>query len=168
MAGEPWVFGWRQRGGGGAHEHQIHRLLAVSSRWFVGVHERPAREHECEQRLAPEQPAGLRAQAHQQRMPAMPTARGSLGGAVVIKGELLIVAGGEEPTGVLGAVEGYSISDEEWSALPDLPTARHGAGVARLGTSVYVIGGATQPGHSASTPEVEALSFTAGESGGNK
>ncbi len=103
-----------------------------------------------------------------EQLPPMPTARGSLGGAAVIKGELLVVAGGEEPTGVLGAVEGYSISDEEWAALPDLPTARHGAGVARLGTSVYVIGGATQPGHSASTSEVEALGFTVGESGGNK
>jgi non-specific serine/threonine protein kinase len=95
-----------------------------------------------------------------EQLPPMPTARGSLGGAAVIKDDGLIVVGGEEPTTVLGTVEVFDISEQAWSPAPELPTARHGAGIARIGTTVFVIGGATQPGHSASSNAVEALEFS--------
>ncbi len=95
-----------------------------------------------------------------EQLPPMPTARGSIGGAAIIKDDALVIVGGEEPTGALGTTEVYSISNEEWSSAPDLPTPRHGAGITRVGTTVYVIGGATQAGHSASTAAVEALEFS--------
>lgn len=97
-----------------------------------------------------------------EELPAMPTARGSLGGAAVIKRDQLVVVGGEEPTGVLATVEAFDISEERWSSLPDIPTPRHGAAVVGVGKSVYVIGGATGAGHSASTKAAEAFDFSVG------
>jgi actin-like ATPase involved in cell morphogenesis len=102
-----------------------------------------------------------------EQLPPMPTARGSLGGAAMIKGELLVVVGGEVVEGALATVEGYSITDEEWGPLPDMPTPRHGPSVTSVGPRVYVFGGATQAGHSASTDLVDVLTFTVEKSGGN-
>ena len=40
----------------------------------------------------------------------------------------------------------YRIAEKRWVRLADLPTPRHGVGVAALGGRVYVIGGGPEPG----------------------
>jgi len=52
----------------------------------------------------------------------------------------------EAPSGTLRAVYAYDVPGRRWRRLPDLPTPRHGLGVAALGGVVYVIGGGPQPG----------------------
>jgi hypothetical protein len=54
--------------------------------------------------------------------------------------------GGEEPAGTIREVLAYRVADRRWVPLDDLPTPRHGVGVAALGGRVYVIGGGPQPG----------------------
>jgi len=43
-------------------------------------------------------------------------------------------------------VYAYDVVRHRWRRLTDLPTPRHGLGVAALGGVVYVIGGGPQPG----------------------
>jgi hypothetical protein len=40
----------------------------------------------------------------------------------------------------------FDTRTRRWSALPDLPTPRHGLGVVSFGGTVYVIGGGPEPG----------------------
>jgi hypothetical protein len=43
--------------------------------------------------------------------------------------------------------------------LPSLAAARHGMAVTAIGNTLYAIDGASQPGHNASTPTVQTLTF---------
>jgi N-acetylneuraminic acid mutarotase len=85
----------------------------------------------------------------------MPEASGSVGAAYA--GGRLVAVGGEGTTTVSDAVQGYDIQKRRWSQLPALPTARHGVSVTALEDTIYAIGGATVPGHLASTKEAEVL-----------
>ena len=76
-----------------------------------------------------------------ERLPAMPTARGGQGAAVV--GGRLVVAGGEDPSGVYRQVEAYDLAAQEWATLPPLPTPRHGLAVERAGDRLLVLVGGT-------------------------
>lgn len=91
------------------------------------------------------------------KLVGMPTPRGSYG-ATFIDGRI-VVAGGEEPTRVLGVVEMYDIADGKWSTLPALPTPRHAEVVATVGNTVYCLGGANRPTHEGPISTVEALDF---------
>ena len=84
-----------------------------------------------------------------ERLPAMPTARGGQGAA--LGGGRLVVAGGEDPTGVYPQVEAYEIATQQWAALPPLPTPRHGLAVERAGDQVLVLVGGTAFGVAPST-----------------
>jgi hypothetical protein len=57
-----------------------------------------------------------------------------------------VSVGGEEPGGTIAEVLAYRIAEKRWVRLADLPTPRHGVGVAALGGRVYVIGGGPEPG----------------------
>jgi non-specific serine/threonine protein kinase len=80
-----------------------------------------------------------------ERLPAMPTARGGQG-ATLAAGNRLVVAGGEDPTGVYAEVEAYDVAAQRWSALPPLPTPRHGLAVERLGNQILALAGGTAYG----------------------
>ena len=77
-----------------------------------------------------------------ERLPAMPTARGGQGAALA-PGNRLVVAGGEDPTGVYAEVEAYDIAAQQWSNLPPMPTPRHGLAVERIGNQVLALVGGT-------------------------
>jgi N-acetylneuraminic acid mutarotase len=79
-----------------------------------------------------------------ERLPAMPTARGGQG-ATLAAGRL-VVAGGEDPSGVYDEVEAYDVAAQRWSALPPLPTPRHGLAVERVGNQVLALVGGTAYG----------------------
>jgi hypothetical protein len=64
--------------------------------------------------------------------------------------------GGEEPDGTIAEVYAYRIAGRRWVRLADLPTPRHGVGVAALGGRVYVIAGGPEPGLTVSSAN-EAL-----------
>lgn len=59
---------------------------------------------------------------------------------------MIVSVAGEEPLGTIGSVFGYSLATKRWRRLADLPTPRHGVGVAAIAGRVYVIGGGTEPG----------------------
>jgi N-acetylneuraminic acid mutarotase len=86
----------------------------------------------------------------QERAP-MPTARGGIGSGVV--GGTIVVVGGEgnagAPGGIFPQAEQYDPADDEWRALPDMRTPRHGMGAAAVGNSLYVPGGADIAGFGA-------------------
>ena len=90
-----------------------------------------------------------------ERLPAMPTARGGQGAAMV--GGRLVVAGGEDPRRAYDEVEAYDVAGQQWSALPSLPTPRHGLAVERVGTQVLAVVGGTAFGVAPSAV-VQALS----------
>jgi non-specific serine/threonine protein kinase len=93
-----------------------------------------------------------------EQLPAMPTARGSLGAALV--DNRLVVAGGEQPVGVYDTVEAFDVTTKTWTALPPLRVPRHGLGVAAVGTTVYALNGAARPSHIHSTTAAGALLFS--------
>jgi N-acetylneuraminic acid mutarotase len=93
-----------------------------------------------------------------QQLPAMPSARGGLGAAVV-DGRLVAV-GGEHPTGVFGNVEAFDIGSSTWSELPSLGKPRHGLAVAAVGNELYALNGAERPSHANSSPASEVLVFS--------
>lgn len=71
------------------------------------------------------------------------------GTASVVDDDGLIVFGGEifKPEArVFPNVWRYSLTADEWTALPDLPTPRHGLGAGLIDGRIYVVGGATAPG----------------------
>lgn len=76
-----------------------------------------------------------------ERLPAMPTARGGQGAAMA--GGRLIVAGGEDPSGVYAEVEAYDVAGQRWSALPPMPTPRHGLSVEHAGDRLLALVGGT-------------------------
>ena len=83
-------------------------------------------------------------------------------GAAIINGQLL-VAGGENTTPtVVSTVQAYDLTapTATWTTLPSLNLARHGLAVTAIGNTLYAIGGSTQPGHTASTSTVGALTFS--------
>ena len=83
-------------------------------------------------------------------------------GAAIINGQLL-VAGGENTTPtVVSTVQAYDLTapTATWTTLPSLTLARHGLAVTAIGNTLYAIGGSTQPGHTASTSTVGALTFS--------
>lgn len=86
---------------------------------------------------------------------AMPAPRGGVGAAFA--DGRVVVAGGEEPTGVDSSVFAYDIKSNSWSSLPDLPTGRHGIAVTAVGKTVYAIGGATEPSHTGSTGAAQSF-----------
>jgi non-specific serine/threonine protein kinase len=83
-------------------------------------------------------------------------------GAAIINGQLL-VAGGENTTpAAVSTVQAYDLiaPAPSWVILPPLTLARHGLAVTAIGNTLYAIGGSTQPGHTASTNTVDALTFS--------
>jgi non-specific serine/threonine protein kinase len=76
-----------------------------------------------------------------ERLPALPTARGGQGAAMA--GGRLVVAGGEDPSGVYAEVEAYDVAAERWSVLPAMPTPRHGLSVEFIGDRLLALVGGT-------------------------
>ena len=80
--------------------------------------------------------------------PAMRAARA--GFAAAATPSVLLVAGGEILSGAfrtLSSVEAIGAGQQEWTALPNLPTAIHGVGGAVFGNAFFVIGGSTRAGN---------------------
>jgi len=70
------------------------------------------------------------------------------GTASVIVNDGIIVFGGEifvPEADVFKNVWRYSMTNDEWIALADLKTPRHGLGAGKIGNRIFVVGGATQP-----------------------
>jgi len=63
---------------------------------------------------------------------------------------------------VVSSVQAYDLTapTATWTTEPSLPLARHGLAVAAISNTLYAIGGSTQPGHTASTNTVDALTFS--------
>jgi hypothetical protein len=72
---------------------------------------------------------------------------------------MVVSVGGEEPGGTIAEVLAYRVAERRWVQLADLPTPRHGLGVAALGGRVFVIGGGPEPGLTVSSAN-EALRVT--------
>ncbi|HTQ17955.1 Kelch repeat-containing protein, partial [Mycobacterium sp.] len=90
----------------------------------------------------------------------LPPAPGKISdaGAAIVGGQL-IIAGGESIGTVYRTVWAYDLASSTWAVLPSLAAPRHGLGVAVIGSTVYAIDGASQPGHNASTRTVQTLTF---------
>jgi predicted Ser/Thr protein kinase len=82
-------------------------------------------------------------------------------GAAIVGGRL-IVAGGESIGTVFSTVWAYDLASSTWTTLPKLAAPRHGLGVAAIGSTLYAIDGASQPGHNASTRTVQTLAVPRG------
>jgi non-specific serine/threonine protein kinase len=91
------------------------------------------------------------------QLPAAPGKVSDAGAAIV--GGRLIVAGGESIGTVFKTVWAYDLASSTWSVLPGLAAPRHGLGVTAIGSTLYAIDGASQPGHNASTRTVQTLTF---------
>ena len=91
------------------------------------------------------------------QLPAAPGKVSDAGAAIV--GGRLIVAGGESIGTVFSTVWAYDLASSTWSILPNLAEPRHGLAVAAIGNTLYAIDGASQPGHNASTPTLQTLTF---------
>jgi N-acetylneuraminic acid mutarotase len=89
----------------------------------------------------------------------LPIARS--GHAAAIANGRMIVAGGENPSGTIGAVDVYDLMANVWTSYPALPEPRHGLGVVTLPVPVelrqrydfeeiHVVGGGPTPGLSVS------------------
>ncbi|HTE52995.1 MAG TPA: hypothetical protein VK698_19215 [Kofleriaceae bacterium] len=81
--------------------------------------------------------------AWQERAP-MPTARGGIA-AGVLDGKIAVVGGegnDDAASGVFAQAELYDPAADQWSALPDMRTPRHGMGAASVDGALYVPGGA--------------------------
>ena len=76
----------------------------------------------------------------------MSTARGDMGVAAV--GDRVVVVGGENSTTVFKQVEVYEVKARTWWRGPDLPTPRHGLGVAVVKDALYACAGGTAIGTS--------------------
>jgi non-specific serine/threonine protein kinase len=81
--------------------------------------------------------------AWQQRTP-MPLARSSFQ-AVFADGRIVVV-GGEDGGSTFSEVDALRPATGRWQRLPDLPTARHGLGLAAAGPLVWAIEGGPQAG----------------------
>jgi N-acetylneuraminic acid mutarotase len=78
------------------------------------------------------------------RLPPVPGKRGGTAAGAV--GRTIVSIGGEQFTGTIRTVFGYSVVTRRWRRLPDLPTPRHGLGVVGASGRVYAIAGGMQPG----------------------
>jgi hypothetical protein len=58
-------------------------------------------------------------------------------------GGRMLVAGGEDPSGVYAEVEAYDVAGQRWSALPPMPTPRHGLSLERVGDRLLALVGGT-------------------------
>ena len=88
----------------------------------------------------------------------LPVPQAGTASAVVEDG--LIVFGGEifEPqAAVFPNVWRYSFTRDALTALPDMPTPRHGIGAGRIGNDIFVVGGATEPKGSGTSDANEVL-----------
>ncbi len=84
------------------------------------------------------------------------------GTAGVVTGKRLIVFGGEifsPQARVFPNVWQYNLEADSWSPLPNLPTPRHGLGAGLIGNAIYVVGGAEEPGGSATSDANEQLTI---------
>jgi N-acetylneuraminic acid mutarotase len=86
----------------------------------------------------------------------LPTPRGGVSGTVY-KG-LILVMGGEDEKRAYAENEAYDVKAARWLKLAPLPAGRHGDGVAAVGPSAYVVGGALQRGAGDTTDQL--LAFT--------
>jgi hypothetical protein len=68
--------------------------------------------------------------------------------------------GGESPPGTNRTVWALRPGNRAWTALPDLPTPRHGLGVVALGGRIWAIAGGPEPGLTVSGA-VESLPVSA-------
>jgi Kelch motif len=88
--------------------------------------------------------------------PPLPTARGGVSGTIY-KG-LILVVGGEDEKRTYVENEAYDPKTGRWLKLAPLPAGRHGDGVAAVGPSAFVVGGALQRGAGDTTDQL--LAFT--------
>lgn len=82
------------------------------------------------------------------------------GTASVVVEDGIIVFGGEifvPESAVYPNVWRYSYKNDAWTALPDMPTPRHGLGAGKIGEEIFVVGGATEPGGSGTSDANEVL-----------
>ena len=82
--------------------------------------------------------------------PGPPMRAARAGFAAAATPTALIVAGGEIISGTfrtLNGVEAIAAGQQEWSMLPNLPTAIHGVGGAVHGNAFFAIGGSTRAGN---------------------
>ena len=83
----------------------------------------------------------------------MLSARGGVGTAVELNGELLVIGGegGGLSNGTFPNVEGYDPATNIWRSLPDLPTPRHGIYPVNLNGKIHVVAGGMAQGFSVSS-----------------
>jgi len=82
------------------------------------------------------------------------------GTASVVVGNSLLVFGGEifvPNAAVFSQCYRYRLDRDQWDAIPDMVTPRHGLGAGILGHAVYVVGGATKPSGRGTSDANEAL-----------
>jgi hypothetical protein len=77
----------------------------------------------------------------------------------VVRGEHLIVAGGESPTGAHDDVEALDVLTQEWTTLPSLVLGRHGAGGARLADTFHLTAGVPNLGGSPELNSTERIAL---------
>lgn len=77
-------------------------------------------------------------------LPAIPTARGGLGAALL--GGRLVTAGGEDATGVYPQTEAYDIAAGTWTSLTEMARPRHGLALVTVGNAAYALMGGTRAG----------------------
>ena len=68
------------------------------------------------------------------------------GCAAASAGGLVVLVGGEAPSGTQPEVHAYDPARRSWRNLPRSPEPRHGVGIAAVGTSVYQLLGGPEPG----------------------
>jgi N-acetylneuraminic acid mutarotase len=78
----------------------------------------------------------------------VPGTRGGTGATST--GRYVVSVGGEANEGTIKEVYALDLSSNRWRRLPDLPTPRHGLGVAYANGRVYVLAGGPTPGLSVS------------------
>jgi N-acetylneuraminic acid mutarotase len=90
-------------------------------------------------------------------LPPLPQKRGGMGKAVYLGGEFYVIGGettssgtGQVAGNVYNRVDVYDPSSQSWRLDAVLPTARHGIFPVLLDGKIYVGGGGTQAGFSAS------------------
>lgn len=95
------------------------------------------------------------------RVASMPQGQAGLAAAAV--GGRLYAFGGEavftDNDRVFAEVWVYESDADRWTALPPLPTPRHGLGAVALGDRIHVLGGARQPGGQDRSPVNEVLTI---------
>lgn len=64
---------------------------------------------------------------------------------------------------MFATAESFDLASETWSPMPEVRTPRDGMGIAALGSTVYALGGALEPGHLTSSTVAESIAFKASE-----